>query len=83
MVVQIAASGQRPVNETKITESLKNFDVLPDSAHVPVRTVAAVLGVSESTVWRMVRRGRLPAPERVSERATRWQLGKLREAIVA
>jgi predicted DNA-binding transcriptional regulator AlpA len=64
-----------------VPESLKQFDSLPDSAHVQARTVAAVLGLSEATIWRMVKRGKLPAPKKVSERATRWNVGELRRAM--
>ena len=46
-----------------IPESTRNFDDLPDSAYVPVRTVALVNGVSESTIWRMVKNGTMPAPK--------------------
>lgn len=67
----------------QVPESLKQFDSLPDGAHVQVRTVAAVVGVSEATVWRMVRRGTLPAPKKVSERATRWNVGDLRQALAS
>lgn len=82
---QIAGDAPAPVNDTaaSVPESLKHFDSLPDSAHVQLRTVAAVVGVSESTVWRMVNRGTLPAPKKVSDRASRWNVGALRRAIAA
>lgn len=80
-------AGDAPVlvsdTTTSVPESLKQFDSLPDSAHVQLRTVAAVVGVSESTVWRMVKRGNLPSPKRISERASRWNVGALRRAIAA
>lgn len=63
--------------------SLQQFDSLPDSAHVQARIVAAVVGVSESTVWRMVKSGKLPAPKKVSDRATRWNVGELRHALAS
>jgi predicted DNA-binding transcriptional regulator AlpA len=68
---------------TSVPESLKQFDSLPDSAHVQLRIVAAVVGVSESTVWRMVKRETLPKPKKVSQRASRWNVGELRRAIAA
>ena len=69
------------VTAAAVPESLKQFDSLPDSAHVQARTVAAVVGVSQATVWRMVKRGTLPAPKKVSDRATRWNVGELRRAM--
>jgi predicted DNA-binding transcriptional regulator AlpA len=70
-----------PDTAKAVPDSLKLFDSLPDSAHVQVRTVAAVVGVSEATVWRMVKRNQLPTPKKLSERATRWNVGALRSAI--
>lgn len=80
---QIAGDTPALVDATaqSVPESLKQFDSLPDSAHVQLRTVAGVVGVSESTVWRMVKRGSLPTPKKVSERATRWNVGELRRAM--
>lgn len=66
---------------TSIPESFKQFDSLPDGAHVQVRTVAAVMGVSEATVWRMVKRGQLPHPKKLSSRVSRWNVGALRQVI--
>ncbi len=36
-----------------------NFDTLPDTAHITIKVVCTILGVSPSTVWRMVRAGKL------------------------
>jgi len=78
---QIAGNAPSNTAATAVPQSLKQFDSLPDSAHVQVRTVAAVTGVSIATVWRMVQRGDLPAPKKISMRATRWNVGELRRAI--
>lgn len=82
---QIAGDAPATVNNTaaSVPEYLKQFDSLPDSAHVQLRTVAAVMGVSESTVLRMVKRGTLPAPKKLSARSNRWNVGALRRAIAA
>lgn len=62
-------------------ESLSQFDLLPASAHVKVDTVAGLVGVSRATVWRMVQRGQLPTPKKLSEGATRWNVGELRSVL--
>ena len=62
-------------------DSLSRFDLLPASAHVRVDTVAGLVGVSRATVWRMVQRGQLPSPKKLSERATRWNVGELRNTL--
>lgn len=37
-----------------------------------VSDVCAELSLSKSTIWRRVKDGTLPAPIKISERATRW-----------
>lgn len=66
----------------KVLESTKNFDDLPDMAMVPARTVAAVIGMSQATVWRMAKAGKL-TPKKTTERATRFNVGEIRKLIAA
>ena len=64
-----------------IPDALKNFDSLPDSANVRLPVVAALRGCSTATVWRDVKRGLLPAPRKISERVTAWNVGQLRRCL--
>lgn len=64
-----------------ISDALKNFDALPDSANVRQPVVEALIGCSAATVWRMVKRGTLPAPRKLSERVTAWNVGALRKVL--
>ena len=64
-----------------IPDALKNFDSLPNSANVRQPTVEGLYGCSAATVWRMVKRGTLPAPRKLSDRVTAWNVGELREAL--
>lgn len=64
-----------------IPDALKNFDSLPDSANVRQPVVEALYGCSAATVWRMVKRGTLPAPRKLSERVTAWNVGEIRAAL--
>ena len=66
-----------------IPDALKNFDSSPDSAHVRLPVVQALYGCSSATVWRMVKRGTLPAPRKLSERISAWNVGDLRKALAA
>lgn len=61
-------------------EATKNFDDLPDAAHVSVRTTAALAGVSQATIWRMVKAGKLTA-KKIGLRATRFNVGEIRKLI--
>lgn len=69
--------------EIGIPEALKNFDALPDSASVRLPVVRGLAGCSDATVWRMVKRGDLPAPRKISQRITAWNVGELRKAFAA
>lgn len=64
-----------------ILDALKNFDLLPDSANVRQPVVEALFGCSGSTVWRMVQRGDLPSPRKLSKRISAWNVGKLRQKL--
>ncbi|HQU78358.1 MAG TPA: AlpA family phage regulatory protein [Azonexus sp.] len=66
-----------------IRDALTNYDSFPDSAHVRLPVVQALVGCSSATVWRMVKRGTLPAPRKLSERVTAWNVGDLRKALAA
>ena len=69
------------INQSAIPDALANFDSLPDSANVRQPVVQGLVGCSAATVWRMVKRGTLPAPRKISERVTAWNVGDLRKAL--
>ena len=69
--------------KSSIPSSLQNFDSLPDSANVRQPVVQALFSCSPATVWRMVKRGTLPAPRKLSERVTAWNVGELRKKLAA
>lgn len=63
-----------------IPDALRNFDDLPNAASVRVDTVAALYGVSVSTIWRYVKAGIVPTPQKISHKVTAWNVGELRRA---
>jgi predicted DNA-binding transcriptional regulator AlpA len=65
-----------------MNESTKSFDALPDAAHVPAKTAAAIIGMSEATIWRMAKAGKL-RPKKVGARATRFNVGEIRKHLAA
>ena len=71
---------KRPIRGA-ITDALRNFDSLPDSANVRQPVVEALWSCSSATVWRRVKDGRLPAPKKLSDRITAWNVGALRRAL--
>ena len=71
----------KPKDPNAIPEALKHFDSAPDSANVRLPVVCSLFACSGATVWRMVKRGTLPAPRKLSERVTAWNVGDLRKAL--
>ncbi|WP_186409851.1 helix-turn-helix transcriptional regulator [Candidatus Propionivibrio aalborgensis] len=63
--------------------ALENFDSQPDSAFVRQPVVEGLFAISSATVWRMVKRGTLPTPRKLSERITAWRVGDLRKILQA
>ena len=68
---------------TTIPAALTNFDFLPDSALIDVKTVAGVLGRSTTAIWRDSRTGRMPSPVRIGPACTRWNVGAIRRHLAA
>ena len=64
-----------------LPDALRNFDSLPDSANVRQPVVEGLFSCSPATIWRMVKRGTLPAPKKLSERVTAWNVGDLRKVL--
>ncbi|MDD2267806.1 AlpA family phage regulatory protein [Sulfuricurvum sp.] len=46
------------------------------------KDVAKMLTIGRSSVWRMAKEGKLPAPLKISERVTVWKLSDI-EAFIA
>lgn len=67
----------------EVPTALTGFDKFPDAAYVRLPVVMALLSCSAATVWRMTKRGKLPAPRKLSERITAWNVGDLRKTLVA
>lgn len=59
----------------------KHFDDLPASAQVAARTLATLLDVSEVTVWRWSKAGKLPVPRKLGGNTTRFNVGEVRAAM--
>lgn len=68
-------------DQSAIPDALRNFTSLPDDSYVRQPVVQGLFAISSATVWRMVRRGTLPAPRKLSERVTAWNVGDLRKAL--
>ena len=57
-----------------------HFDEMPDSGYVRAPVVLALLGISNSTLWRWVKSSRIPAPKTIG-RSSLFQVGQLRACL--
>lgn len=64
-------------------QPLANFDSLPDSAMVSVKTVAGILGRSQSSIWRDAKQGTIPKPVKTGPYCTRWNVGAIRRHLAS
>ena len=60
---------------------IQSLDHMPACGFFAARTVASWLGVSQVTVWRWVKTGRLPAPKKLGANTTRFNVGEVRSAL--
>jgi hypothetical protein len=67
--------------QTGVPADVLNFDLLPDSAFVPIDTVAALLSVSVATIRRRIADGQIPAPQGVLG-LQRYQVCTIRNQIL-
>ncbi|MBA3695235.1 MAG: transcriptional regulator [Methylotenera sp.] len=63
-----------------INPALRDFDQLPNSQHVRLPVVKAILGISSATVWRMVKAKQLKT-HKFTERTTTFNVGELRALL--
>jgi predicted DNA-binding transcriptional regulator AlpA len=69
-------------NTNSINPTLRYADLLPNSAQVRLPVVKGLLGVSNATVWRLVKKGTLKT-YKLTERTTTFNMGEIRALINA
>lgn len=78
---QAASAALLASHVSAVPDALSNFDRRPEAAYVRLPVVCALYEVSPATVWRWSKNGRIPAPRRLSEGVTAWNVGELRKAL--
>lgn len=68
--------------QSNINPALRDFDQLPDSAHVRLPVVKVLLGVSTATIWRLVKNQQLRT-YKLTERTTTFNVGELKKLLAA
>lgn len=74
---------QKTSQDHPIPDALRNFDELPNAAHVRQPVLEALLSCSGPTIWRRTKAGELPKPRKLSARVTAWNVGELRTWLEA
>lgn len=66
-----------------IPEALANFSDMPNESYIRLPVVKRLYGISSATIWRGVKNKTIPAPTKLSERCTCWNVGLIRAALAA
>ena len=61
---------------------LTDFDGLPDSALLNIKEIRHLAGRSPASIWRDVKRGRLPRPISIGPNASRWRAADVRAYLM-
>lgn len=78
------AGGDQPLPSTHIRQvSISHLQDLPDDALITVKSFAALIDTSVSTIWRRASNepATFPQPIRLGKRCTRWRMGDVRAFI--
>lgn len=64
--------------------STPNFDDLPDAGYARLsQLIPTPVPFSSATLWRKVKAGQFPAPRKLSEGVTAWNVGAVRAWLAA
>lgn len=58
--------------------SISAFEALPPTAFIRLRGVLAVCGISRSTLYELIARGRFPRQEKLTTHAAGWRVQDVR-----
>jgi predicted DNA-binding transcriptional regulator AlpA len=72
---------QQAPSKGSISDALKHFDALPNAANVRQPVVEALFNWSAATLWRRVKDGTIPKPDKLSPRINTWNVGRLRGVL--
>lgn len=64
-----------------VQRTIIHFDSLPDSALLSAKDISVLANRSLATIWREVRRERLPQPIKLSTNAARWRAADVRSYL--
>jgi predicted DNA-binding transcriptional regulator AlpA len=60
---------------------IHRFDQLPDSARLYTKDMCELLERHRQSLWRYVRAGHLPKPQRLFNGQPSWSVGEIRKAL--
>ena len=60
---------------------LQNFSYLPNESLVRLPILMALYGLSKASIYRFIKDGIIPAPIKLSERTSVWNVGDIRKNL--
>lgn len=70
---------ERATGEVRLYERTGRYGTVPDTGFIQLSTMRQITGVSDSTIRRWLRSGKLPAQVKLSERVTAWRVEAIRQ----
>ena len=64
-----------------IPHRIQNFADLPNEALISAKEICLLSGRSRSSLWRDVKKSRLPKPISIGSNSVRWSAGAVREYL--
>lgn len=61
--------------------SLEGFDSMPGDAYVRLAVILSLYGYSRATLYRNIKKGIVPKPDRIGERISGWRVAAVRESL--
>jgi len=60
-----------------------DINLMSESGFIRLPQIKFLYAVSSATIWRCVKNGTIPAPVKLSERCTAWNVGLIKADLIA
>ena len=72
---------RKDLKMSRIPLRIQNFGDLPNEALISAKEICLLSGRSRSSLWRDVKKSRLPKPISIGSNSVRWPAGTVREYL--
>jgi prophage regulatory protein len=74
---RVPAAGKTGASRRQSTRDSEPVEPVNPLRFVRAKELKAMIGLSQSTIWKMTKEGRLPKPVHLSARSTAWRLADI------